>query len=381
MAKACSACGGPLGQQYLRAGQLTFHQACFRCADCRQPLDQAFARHQGAIYHASCYKQKLKLVCDHCGQILADQWLTYSGKKLHQACYEAHYREHCVHCARPINAEFHRDESGAWHVGCYERVKLEPCPACGGPLKGKILIDPWGQKAHAVHGSQRTLSCSICARLISQATSHGGVQHGDGRVVCGICRITEISTPDQIAQLKQTVIAQLQAVGFDYIPGYIAVTLADQRRMNQRLGVHAGSNSHGYTQTLEKRLNGQLTREHSIYVLLGLPRLAFMGVLAHELLHVWLNDRGIHHWSEKECEGFCNLGTALIYANDATPLASVLRKRMDDDKGPIYGDGYRLMQARLNKLGWPGLIQAMQQPPSGVKTGLKKLNAFIDKFI
>lgn len=383
--KACSACGTALGAQFLQAGNLNFHQGCFRCGHCAKPLDRAFTQKNGGIYHLECYKQKFKVVCSHCRQTLDDQWMTFEGKKLHPACYQAHYQPHCVHCGGGITGNFHRDESGPWHVYCYERTQLEPCSACAGPLKGKILIDPWGNKAHAVHGNQKTHSCSVCARLVSQKTSQGGTLYGDGRAVCGICGITEVSTPAQIAQIKTDVITKLQTAGFDYIPDYIAVTLADQRLMNQRLGVHKTANSHGYTKTLEKRLNGNLTREHSIFVLFGLPRLVFAGVLAHELLHVWLNDRGLQHWTEKEIEGFCNLGTALIYQQDATPLAQVLLKRMDEDKGPVYGDGYRLMKARLAKLGWPGLITAMQQPPSGVNasvsSGINKLNRFIDKFL
>lgn len=382
MSKACSGCGRALGGQYLKAGAQAYHSECLRCGHCRQSLlNQAFTQHKGGLYHAACYKQKFRIVCDHCGELLPDQWLTYEGKKLHQACYQNHYQEKCVHCSRPITGSFHRDESGAWHVPCYDKIKAEPCSACRGPLKGKILLDVWGNKAHASHGGQRTLTCSICARLISQATSQGGVQYGDGRSVCGICRITEISTPAQIAQAKTTVIAQLQAAGFDYIPDYIAVTLADQRLMNKRLGVHSTSNSHGYTKTLEKRINGQIQREHSIFILYGLPRLSFMAVLAHELLHVWLNDRGIHHWSEREIEGFCNLGCMVIYQNDNTPLAQVLLKRMEEDKNPVYGDGYRLMRAKLQKQGWAGLIQTIQQPPTGFGAKIHKLNSFIDRII
>ncbi|PKL79431.1 MAG: hypothetical protein CVV27_01905, partial [Candidatus Melainabacteria bacterium HGW-Melainabacteria-1] len=345
--QACSACGRALGARFLKAGKLAFHEPCFRCAHCQQVMDQAFTVQQGAIYHLSCYQQKFKLNCAHCARSLGEQWVTFDGKKLYQACYQAHYMPRCVHCGGGIQDRYHADECGHWHVACYEQVKLEPCAACGGPLKGQILLDPWGNRAHARHGSQKTLSCSVCARLVSTKTSQNGMVYGDGRVICGICQITQVAEPAQIQHARQAVLQALSAVGFDYIPDYLAVTLADQRRMNQRLGVHARSNSHGYTKTIEKRHNGELIREHSIYVLFGLPRLAFMGVLAHELLHVWLNDRGLQPGSEQVVEGFCNLGTALIYQNDASPLAQVLLQRMADDPDPVYGQGYRLMRTRL----------------------------------
>ncbi|MGV3522901.1 MAG: protein DA1 [Candidatus Sericytochromatia bacterium] len=373
----CQACGRALGHPYVRAGRHAYHPACFCCAGCEQPLTQTFTEQKGRVWHVSCYQAQSGKVCTYCHHPLGESWVTFEKYPYHAACYDAYVRPECCHCGGAITGGYHSDDAGHWHVACYDQVNLEPCAICQQPLKGKYLFDPWGHKAHVKHGGQRTLSCGVCARLVSQATSQGGIQYGDGRVVCGICRLTEVTETTAIAQIKTYVLAQLRSVGFDYIPDYIAVNLADQHTLNQRLGAGRSANSHGYTKTIEKRVNGQLTREHSIFILHGLPRLVFSGVLAHELLHVWLNDRGIHHWPEREIEGFCNLGTALVYQNDDTPLAQVLLKRMEDDPSPVYGEGFRRQRARLQQLGWLAMIQAMQAPPSA----LYRLNAWIDRVI
>jgi len=377
--KRCNRCLAPLGKQYIRAEDLLFHAHCFRCSACEQPLGEEYRQKNNRLYHPRCGQERFQQICSHCKQVLGDQWLTLDGKKLHEACYRAHYQENCTICGRELTGTYTRDEEGVYHPACYAEHRAPRCDGCGQAMTGQFLQDLWGHRMHAHHGGLATPQCHVCARLISEKTSQGGVQYGDGRVVCGICRITEITTAEQIAHARQIILQALQAVGFDYIPDYISVNLADQRTLQKRLGVGRNANSHGYTKTLIKNLNQTRVMEHSIFILYGLPRLLFMGVLAHELLHVWLNERELNAvWGEKEIEGFCNLGTALIYRNEATPLAQVLLGRLEKDGDPIYGEGYRKMAARLEKLGWPALIAELRNKP---QTALGKLIRLTDRFI
>jgi hypothetical protein len=83
-------------------------------------------------------------------------------------------------------------------------------------------------------------------------------------------------------------------------------------------------------------------------------------------LHVWINERPLKHLSHEQVEGFCNLGSALICQNalkhEGDELARVLLQRMDEDPDPAYGNGYRAMAWRLEQMGWPALLQALQNP-------------------
>lgn len=345
MSKRCQSCRQPVGKQYLKVEGVFFHPSCFRCNGCQQPVSGEYLNKRGLIYHPGCYRQQPPLHCTLCGQRIEGQYTT--------------------------------DAQGHYHLSCFEREKRFPCDGCGQPLSGKYLQDIWDNRVHAHHGGQKTQQCHICARLISERTSQGGVQYADGRVVCGLCRISEITTPAEIERAKVEVLDLLHRTGFDYIPQYISVSLADRRMLNQRLGVSLRANSHGYTKTLERHINAEnILLEHSIFMLYGLPRLMFHAVLAHELIHVWLNERRLHHWSPKEVEGFCNLGSALVYQQDHSPLARVLEQRLESDPDPVYGDGYRLMKKRLHKKGWAQLITEMQQI-----SPLQSLNRFVDRFL
>jgi hypothetical protein len=379
--KRCNRCLAPLGKQYIRAENLLFHPQCFICNHCQERLGEEFRLKDNKVYHAKCSQTRFKLTCAHCQQALGERWMTLDGKKLHEACYQAHYQQNCEVCGGELTGSYTRDPEGlGYHTACYAQHKAPRCDGCAQPIVGQFLQDLWGNRLHPHHGGQATLQCHVCARLISEKTSQGGVQYGDGRIVCGICQISEITTPAQIEHARQWVLQTLKGVGFDYIPNYIAVSLADQRTLQKRLGVGRNANSHGFTKTLIKDQPGQgRIQEHSIFILYGLPRLLFMGVLAHELLHVWLNERQLNDvWGEKEIEGFCNLATALIYQKDGTPLAQVLLERLEKDKNPIYGEGYRKMASKLQKTGWSVLIQEMQTKP---QTALGKLMRFTDRFV
>lgn len=372
---ACSHCARPLGKRYYRAEALRFHPECYRCAHCQQSLSESFQLKKGKLYHPACYPQANQQQCAHCREALSNTWMVHERKKYHEHCYQSHYQPRCVICQQAISDRYHTDAQGAYHVACFEQHRLQPCAICQAPLKGKYLQDSWGHQACTQHGGRKTQQCHVCARLIGQATSQGGVQYGDGRIVCGLCRMSEVTTPAQIEQSRQRVLQALHAVGFDYIPNYIAVSLGDKQTLNRSLG--RGGNCHGFTKTIERTVNGQKHSEHSIFILYGLPRLMFEGVLAHELIHVWLNERQLNHHAPREIEGFCNLGTAWIYQEDATPLANVLLERMQKSADPVYGEGYRRQLKRVQSQGWVATIAAMQQGPGAVSRFLK----FTDRWI
>ena len=59
---------------------------------------------------------------------------------------------------------------------------------------------------------------------------------------------------------------------------------------------------------------------------------------------------------EAATEGFCNIGSRLVYQNDPSPLAKILLDNLEKDPDPIYGDGYRLMLNKLKQIGWENLL-------------------------
>ncbi|MGE3728615.1 MAG: protein DA1 [Candidatus Sericytochromatia bacterium] len=332
----CSRCSKRLGPQVVRAVGKQFHPACFVCDSCKKPLEKSFVPRGERLYHGECHDKLFTPKCSECGL--------------------------------PIQGSYTKDERGRYHTDCYRQLHNLVCSLCQEAIEGSYLYDGWGQKAHPEHDQHPTGQCHVCARLMSPAATTGSKVLSDGRLLCSFCHSAEIHDFRQIQAAKLDVIAQMQAVGFDYIPDYIQVKLdEDQQLVNQRLRASATGNIHGYTRTAQRNIPGYgLILEHGIHVLSGLPKVAFKGVLAHELLHVWINERPLKHLSHEQVEGFCNLGSALICQNalkhEGDELARVLLQRMDEDPDPAYGNGYRAMAWRLEQMGWPALLQALQNP-------------------
>lgn len=332
MHKKCHQCGLAIGKQYMLAEDRVFHLDCFLCKHCHQKVHGEYLIRKGFVYHPNCTPGLL------------------------------------IKKAAPLPTPFTQDSPPLF------------CSVCQGELTGKYLYNPWGEAVHPQHQGKKTHQCSACHRFLSSSTQQG-LQYGDGRILCGLCQITAITEQTAIAHSQQRVIKILKAVGFEYIPDYISITLSDQRRLNQYLKKKPHANSHGLTKTVEKSVNGVLKyREHSIFILYGLPRLIFEGVLAHELLHVWLNERAnTRERSAQEIEGFCNLATALVYQEKETPLSIYLRQRMHEDPDTVYGDGYRLQQQRLTQIGWEALRSHIQRP-APFKKAFKSMDQWLDRF-
>jgi hypothetical protein len=223
-----------------------------------------------------------------------------------------------------------------------------------------MIIDPWGNRAHAKHGKNATRTCSSCGRIISGGTSKGGYVYADGRTICGICKQTVVETNSDVMRSRNTVLATLHAVGITNIPTTIPINVVDRKRLKKYSTSHHPDNSKGFT-TCETtyRNNQPVSRKQTIYILNGLPQLEFNGVLAHEIMHVWLNENGIV-LTEPETEGFCNLGAMQIYRKDGSRFAQVLLENLEKDTDSVYGDGYRDMKKRVETIGWSRLLQQLR---------------------
>ena len=330
----CSRCQKRLGSQAVRTGSKQYHPHCFICDHCKKPLEKTFYPRGERLYHQGCHDKLFIPRCDHCGQSI-------QGKYTH-------------------------DEHGRYHLDCYSQRHGLTCAICSESIQGKYLYDHWGNKTHAEHGDGAVRQCHVCARLMSATAAQGGRVLLDGRALCSECHSSEVSTFQEIQSAKLDVIEQMHQAGFEYIPDYIKVELSqDQQLLNQRMQASPTGNIHGFTRTSQRNIPGYgLILEHSISVLSGLPRVAFMSVLAHELLHVWIHENKLGHLSHAEVEGFCNLGAALILnkaldSKDA-PLAEVLLRRMAEDKDLAYGEGYRAMAWRLENSTWRELIAILK---------------------
>jgi len=225
------------------------------------------------------------------------------------------------------------------------------CTICLQPLIKEYSIDAWQNPFHTHHENDG-IFCNSCSRIISQGITHGGFRYTDGRHLCSLCQISVVEDDSVIYAAYESVIRQFKAVGIHKIPDDIPIELINLTELTNNFGSQSHGNLKGFTHMAYDQTSKQ---SFTIFMLFGLPRIEFEAVLAHELLHVWLHQNQIA-LSLVSTEGFCNLGSYLIYKNDDTHFSSIHIKAMSSSKDIVYGTGYREMKVQLEKLGWKKLI-------------------------
>lgn len=352
----CYSCGEEITGKYVRVGDMEYHKACFTCRECGKQISGKFSVEGRFLYHPKCYKEAKGLVCDLCNKPLDDQYIEADDRKYHKSCFEKEIQLRCDICKRPITGSYKTDDDGSYHPACYNEHKLEKCVVCSLPIEGHFVSDLWGNNSHSEHEGKEPDMCSSCGRIISKKSSEGGFVLGDGRLTCGICSKSAVMTARQVKSLAQTV-RRILAQKRLRVPKKIPIQLVNKNQLSEIADEMHSEGTKGFTSSKSKMLGKKvISSSHKIYILHSLPKIEFMGVLAHEFLHVWLNERRIE-LSPAETEGFCNLGVLLINSSSSAELAEKLTLNMEKNPDPVYGDGYREMKKQLDKLGWKGLLQ------------------------
>lgn len=325
------------------------------CADCRQPISGTFVRVGHEAYHPQHF------VCVACHRPISGNYVPHNGKPYHAACYAERHGERCAVCSRPISGKYVKHEGQSYHPACFQANVAPKCDVCGAGMMGRYLIDPVGNRYHAEH---RIPLCTYCRRVISPKTSQGGYTYQDGRSVCGLCYPQVIRSEREASEVIEDVRARLAAKGITVPASAAPVKLVDLttlKRLMRGGGLH-GQNVQGFTSVLTETRGGEVTRrEIAVYVLNGMPREDFMGTVAHELMHVWINLNATKKLHPSLEEGACNYVRALIHAQSGTPEAERNLKAMQDDPDEHYGRGYRRAKAYADRNGLPALLALLQR--------------------
>ncbi|NOX64370.1 MAG: protein DA1 [Chlorobi bacterium] len=85
----------------------------------------------------------------------------------------------------------------------------------------------------------------------------------------------------------------------------------------------------------------KISKSHKIFILNKIPAKYIEATLAHELMHVWINENIDHKLSKQLEEGTCNFISYTYLKSDYSEDAQNIIKQMKDDHDPIYGDGFR----------------------------------------
>lgn len=210
------------------------------------------------------------------------------------------------------------------------------CTICNTEIRGRYLIDTWHQPICAFH---KVEYCSSCGRFVKPTDFHSG----DGRCLCSFCQPSIVRTPQHIEWVEERVRDILSKQGITDLPTNLSIKLVSPVEMSHLNGTNQVSLFQpGLTRTSKTISMFTSHCTHVIYIFDNLPKIQFAGVLAHEMLHVWQNEKGIT-LSPIYTEGFCNMGSYVVYRAINTELSQHLIKQLEKDPNPIYGDGFRIV--------------------------------------
>jgi len=297
--------------------------------------------------------------CSYCNKLIKGNYLTVDGKAYHEACYRDHVQPRCAYCGELIEGKYAQQGNKMYHPQCYTDHILPKCDICGQPLQGTYYTDFWGNSFHPSHSSELP-ECNSCGRLICESLTGGGYTLSDGRHLCRICNETAVTDDFLLEASRSYVRRLLVSHGIDNLPDEIPITLVDRQEL-KRLSIYYSEAMHGFTDHNIQTLNGRvISKDSHIYILSHLPLIMFRAVLAHEMMHVYLFERNLDLRSDIR-EGFCNLGSELVYKDNPSEYADFRLLNMSQSQDPDYGIGYRKMSRLLDQRGWRYLLESLDE--------------------
>ena len=226
------------------------------------------------------------------------------------------------------------------------------CDICDEIINTEYLQDAWGNKFHLEH-QENGIYCGTCSRIISKRITGGGFQFDDGRYMCKLCSHSMVDTEELKISSISNVLYLLKEKGIIIDDKNISINLVDRANLQNStfsLSKHSKKTIKAYTFFNNKN--------YEVNILWGLNQIEFEAVLAHELLHVWIDYNNLKINNDK-LEGFCNLGSSLVYKSYDLKLADILQKSIEEDNDPTYGRGYVYMNSLLEHHGWNELISIL----------------------
>ena len=293
-----------------------------RCAACGKVLSGPIFETQGARYHENCF------LCDYCRQPIKGSYVEYRGKNYHDFCFQSHIALRCV--------------------------------VCGEIIRGRYLLDYWGNACHPDH-LQTVARCDFCRRFLAGACTEGMVKLGDGRMLCGICAPSSVTSEGKARVLMRDVSRELARHGITVQTSGIDIRLVGEPQLRSIAGTD-NSDTKGYVDyQVDKNLFGTVTRRRvTIYILAGMPRVQAAGTLAHELMHVWQFMQGRLHVEKALSEGSANFAASLVLSSIGGVEATYSIDMMRQDPDPVYGGGFRRVQSFVDREGitaWLDLLR------------------------
>lgn len=178
--------------------------------------------------------------------------------------------------------------------------------------------------------------CDACGE-----SAAGGKRWPDGRPACAPCVASAVLHPSQAARARTTARQALQEL-FRVEVGEVPVTMLDRPELMGLAGRDRHPDLRAFTE-IEDVTHDQVVvpelRQFRIFLLRGLPEVEAVGVLAHELFHVWqVRQGGAIGATDAFREGAAQWVQLRVYRRLG---AEAWAKRLRGDTDAVYGEGLR----------------------------------------
>jgi hypothetical protein len=226
---------------------------------------------------------------------------------------------------------------------------MSVCTICGSPPRSAAARTLRGELTCVTHPFVAT--CVFCGRRAGRGEP-GWCDLGAGTHRCPTCAREAVDTQDALRRHVPRVRGVTRDLGFGLA-----------RRVRVVFGTAddlAGPGPARPFGVTELRITGARTAEVVVVrVLCGLPGFVFGRVVAHELGHAWLAQFASRPTDPAVEEGVCELIAYAWLKRSGTPYAEELREEIRKNPDPVYGNGFRTVQAAVRQHGLAKVLESM----------------------
>ena len=223
------------------------------------------------------------------------------------------------------------------------------CGVCNVPLGTSFRVSHHREPFCSSHDQARVL-CQCCGHLIQWSSPAQGF--------CQACATEILRDPIEAETLLGRVQASLRKEGLPWWPQSFPVRLVgpeDLKVPGHEVGPPLVGVIAKVTSTNSK--GQQIRRVPEIRLLHGRPKLVQGLVVAHELGHAWLFQKGFLALPLDVEEGFCEFCAHHWLSRTGDRRAPYLMHDIETNPDSTYGGGFRKVSALAGKDGLPGVVE------------------------
>jgi len=218
----------------------------------------------------------------------------------------------CGYCFNPIILYYVKVGENYYHQECYEKIALR-CSICKEIINGSYYETKHGHVCEKCYDPK--ICCFSCGRQLQQNTM---LRLGDCRVICANCNLTTVY---QIENEHLDIIKKFFALFGCSVKRGLFIQIVDYPQLCKLSTQKVRGTRLGICKTIFcKGGNFKTVTKHDIFILYGLPLGQYLGTLAHEMFHAWLNEnvRYNSRISDDDMEWLCESIASEVLRNYIT---------------------------------------------------------------